>query len=458
MYTLKNLSFLFLLTALVLSSCVKEPIEPDPIKIIPEVLINASLNGTVIDESRIPIENAIIRSGSNTTESDINGVFSFNNIQVNQNGAKISIEKEGYFNNTKVVFTKSNKTSISNILLIEKKVTSTFTASTGGTSTMNGGATVSIPAEGVKLEDGTIYSGDVAVYATWLDPTADDLNLRMPGDLRASNSDDEAVKLVTYGMMGVELEGVNGEALNIADGQSATIEFPVPASLLSSAPATIPLWHFDEATGYWIEEGEATLTGNKYVGTVSHFSFWNVDVPYDFIHINGTITDQDQAAISDLAIQISMNSNGETAYGYTDFDGVYEGYVPKDETLTMKVLDICGMEIYVEEIGPFSDDSNIPTIVISNSSANFLTVYGMLQDCNNEVETNGYVYVNIEGSWNNYIDVDSDGNFNGTISVCDQMEIMVSGVSLDPFSQGTSTVHDIEGVTELNVGTLVTCW
>ena len=69
----------------------------------------------------------------------------------------------------------------------------------------------------------------------------------------------------------------------------ADIVMPVPSEILNSAPATIPLWHFDEDLGSWVEEGQATLVNGEYVGQVSHFSFWNYDVPSNFIHLSGSI-------------------------------------------------------------------------------------------------------------------------------------------------------------------------
>ncbi len=457
------LKFLFFIVLLVLCSCDPEEIvtDPtnDPITEIPTVFITGSLNGTVMNEAGAALENVTVYVAGNTTKTDAYGIFSFSNIEMNKNGALVTVEKEGYFDNSKLVHTSANETSISKIMLIEKKVSSTFAATAGGTTTLDGGAKVVIPSESIQLDGGGNYTGNVNVYATWIDPTADDLSLIMPGDLRGTNDDDEAVKLVTYGMIGVELEGDNGEALNIAEGQTATIEIPVPSSLLGSAPATIPLWHFDESSGYWVEEGEATLSSNNtYIGTVSHFSFWNVDVPYELVHIGGQVTDMQQAAIAGLEIQISLNSNGETAYGYTDYDGMYEGYVPKDEELVMKIYDDCGEEIYNEELGSFSADARISDITISNSSSNFLTVSGILTDCNDELEDYGYVFVELNGFDAKPIITNADGSFEGTIGVCDQMEVTISGISLDPFSQGTSTLHDITGLTELNVGTLKTCW
>jgi len=456
----KMFNFLFLLALLVVCSCNsdldEEPI--DSIKEIPEVIVTASINGSVVNEAGDPMGDVAVYVRGNSTETDDYGIFSFSNIELDQNGALVSVKKEGYFNNTKVVLTNENNITTAKIMLIEKKITSSFNASSGGTSTTSDGAKVVFPANAIKTESGGLYSGNVNVYTTWLDPTSDDLSLRMPGDLRGSNVENEAVKLVTYGMIGVELESDSGEALNIADGQTATIEIPVPSSLLSSAPTTIPLWHFDEVTGYWMEDGEATLSSNNtYVGTVSHFSFWNVDMPFEFIHIEGIIRDVKQDIVSGLLVEISLDSNGETAYGYTNEMGLYQGYVPKDELLKITVFDNCGDELYSGQIGPFSQDEVIPAITTANTGV-FVTVTGVLLDCNMEIESNGYVYVELESGPNNYIQINADGNFSGTISVCEHMQVTISGISLDPFSQGTSTIHDLTGLTELNVGTLVSCW
>jgi ABC-type sulfate transport system permease subunit len=101
----------------------------------------------------------------------------------------------------------------------------------------------------------------------------------MPGNLTGITINNEQKILQTYGMIAVEMEGSSGEALNIAGSKQATISFPIPSAMLANAPATIPLWHFDETIGVWKEEGTATKQGNAYVGVVTHFSFWNCDVP-----------------------------------------------------------------------------------------------------------------------------------------------------------------------------------
>ena len=55
---------------------------------------------------------------------------------------------------------------------------------------------------------------------------------------------------------------------------------------------TIPLWSFNEATGKWVEEGEARLENGVYVGTVTHFSWVNLDYPAEQAVLKGSVIDE----------------------------------------------------------------------------------------------------------------------------------------------------------------------
>jgi len=65
----------------------------------------------------------------------------------------------------------------------------------------------------------------------------------------------------------------------IASDKKATITMPLSGLLSAAPPTSIPLWYFNESNGLWKQDGTATKTGNTYVGEVSHFSWWNCDLP-----------------------------------------------------------------------------------------------------------------------------------------------------------------------------------
>ena len=452
MKQLKTALTFLLLTAVLFTACKKD--DDDSPSDTTETLINGSISGIIKDQSNVPLADVLVSMNTNTTTTDENGFFTFKNVEISSKGSLVTAEKEGYFNNSTFVRSQLNKQNFSNFIMTQKTLSGSFNAGDGGTVAFNGGASVQLPANGIKDANGNNYSGNVNVYATWLDPTAANLAQLMPGDLRATNTANEEVQLTTYGMIGVELESDNGEALNIADGESATIEVNIPAALLANAPASIPLWHFDESSGRWIEEGQATLEGDKYVGTVSHFSFWNYDVPSNFVIIDGLVTGKGRIGIENLTVVITDISNATTGTGQTNQDGIYQGAVPNDVPLTISVLDHCNNVLYTAEIGPFSSDSSIPEISIDDSSST-ISINGTLVDCDNNPVSNGYLYVEY-GAGSSILQIDANGVFNNTISLCSATEITLTGFDFDNLTESTEQSIDVTS-NDIEVGNVQAC-
>ncbi len=136
------------------------------------------------------------------------------------------------------------------ITLIPKKERDNFQASAGGNISIENGAAVNFPVNGIIDEStNAAYTGTVRVFGAYLDP--EDLTLAsiMPGNLTGLTANNEHKILQTYGMIAVELEGSNGEKLNLASGKLAIIILPIPSALQANAPASIPLWYFSDTLG-----------------------------------------------------------------------------------------------------------------------------------------------------------------------------------------------------------------
>lgn len=233
-----------------------------------------SLFGRIGDDTGGALAGVIVTSGTWADTTDANGFFSLADVTVPKGRAVVLAKKPGYFNGARAEVPGSDGTT--RILLrLGKKTTYTVSASAGGNVDVAGGAKIGFPAGGFVTKSGAAYTGPVTVAANYLDPNSPDFYYFFSGDNAGMGADGQEAALISVGVIRAELEGSGGEALQLATGKTATLSFPKPSGM--APPDTMPLWYFDEESGMWTEQGQATLTAAGYVGTVTHFSVWNCD-------------------------------------------------------------------------------------------------------------------------------------------------------------------------------------
>jgi len=423
--------------------------------------ISRNFLGTVIDKNNNPIENVTITVGNSIASTDSNGVFIINNANVNERFAYIKASKAGYIHGSKAVVPSSGTNKIT-IMLLDETVIGTTNSGSQETFNLDNGASVSLEGEYIK-EDGTAYSGSVDVIMHHLNPEDENMSNQMPGMLYAANSQNEERMLQTYGMLAVELRGSGGEDINLAEGSTAEIRVPLAANLVASAPATIPLWYFDETHGYWIEDGQANLVGNEYVGTVTHFSFWNYDAQFPAVNLCINVVDENDNPISNLSITLT-HSNSDYLYptssGYTNENGEVCGLVPSNETLELNAYsyDACGSNtIYTSNIGPFSTDSTITIMIPIQNNPEIITetITGNFNDCDGNPVIDGYV--NLTYGNQSYIDIVDDGNFEITLIRCAGDDtFQISGADYTNL-QTTGEINYTFTTPTTNIGTITSC-
>ncbi|OUR92626.1 hypothetical protein A9Q87_06175 [Flavobacteriales bacterium 34_180_T64] len=417
--------------------------------------ISRTFLGTVKDKNNNPIENVSISIGNSNVSTDSNGVFIITNANVHERFAYVKAEKDGYIYGSRAVVPSSGTNKIS-ITLLEETIIGTTSSGTSETIAIGNGASVSLQGD-YKNPDGSTYSGNVNVIMHHLDPSEDDTSDQMPGMLYAANAQNEERMLQTYGMLAVELRGDGGEDLNLADGSTAEITLPLDASLLANAPSTIPLWYFDETNGYWVEDGVATLVGNAYVGTVSHFSFWNCDIPAEAVNLCITISDEAGNLLSNMNATITSTTYG-TAGGTTNENGEVCGLVPSGETLELNIYnyDICGeASLYSASIGPFTSDSNISITVLDNPDIISETVVGTFNTCNGDPVTDGYVVLTYGGQ--THFESVSDGSFEINLLRCATINTFDIEASDFVNLQSTDSISYTFTTPVTDIGTLTSC-
>ena len=123
---------------------------------------------------------------------------------------------------------------------------------------------------------GADYAGTVTVEAFQYDLTRPN---PIPGDLGAVYQG-KKVRLGTFGAFYLLPRDAQGQPLTMAAGKQADVSMPIQPGQIAAAPATIPLFRYDEGSGRWLDDGTLTRSGNNYIGKIAHFSAFNADTVF----------------------------------------------------------------------------------------------------------------------------------------------------------------------------------
>jgi hypothetical protein len=403
-------------SSLYLLSCQKEFSIDGPTLVVNQ-LVTTNVTGRVVDENNAPVSGAQIQAGSASTSTDINGMFSVNNATMTENMGLVKASFNGYFAGYRTYIAKQGEQAYITIKLLKKQNRGTISANSGGTLNMPSGMQLTLPASAVVYaSNNQPYTGTINVFEAFINPTAADVGMIMPGDLRGIDASNNERLLQSFGMVGIELEAANGQLLQIATGKKADLAFPIPTSLLSLAPASIPLWSFDEARGLWKQEATATKIGNRYEGSVSHFSFWNCDIGQPLVNFKVRLVSSNNQPIRYSTVRLTRISDSAYSFGTTDSAGLARGKVFQNSSFRMEVINRCGQVIHTQNFSTTTTDLDLGTITITNNSNSLATINGTVFNCNNTPVANGWVQLNIGGY--NYRIAVTNGNYSAEISLC----------------------------------------
>lgn len=206
------------------------------------------------------------------------GLFGGENIAIGDYVLEISLGN-GYLPYSTPIKIEAGQLNDLGIVQLMNGTQTNISSTQASTVTLDEKASIKFPINAFKKADGSVYTGNVNVSHRAMNPSDAAFVEAFPGGFTGISTDADGqpleVDIISFGVIGAKLTDDNGNPLNIADGKTATISIDVANP--ETAPLTMPLWHLDPVTGKWVEEGEATLQGDKYVGEVSHFSWWNFD-------------------------------------------------------------------------------------------------------------------------------------------------------------------------------------
>ncbi len=360
MKAMKTAALAALMLCCTLWACSHSSEEPEPdSSVVPgaePTMESRLLTGVVTDADGMPLADVAVTSGEAAVRTSASGAFSLDRLNVAAGRSVVRFSKAGYFEVVRSV--KAADEAAWQVVLCRKSDPddASIRASYPSGQEMRlevGELKIDMPRNGYRLAgSGAPYDDTVTAEAVYLDPNDDDFADKMPGgDLAALRADGSEAQLISYGMVGVDLTDTRGNRLQLAEGSTATVTFPVPEGMESRLPASIPLWSFDEARGLWVEEGAADLQDGVYVGQVKHFSWWNLDYPSEQGAVEGTVRSSAGGVLP--GIKVSVGQITVT----TDREGRYSTEVPAGVTFRVGVKSVnyggYRPEVF-EKVGPLS--------------------------------------------------------------------------------------------------------
>ncbi len=260
----------------------------------PAAAATGTVSGTVVASGTgAGLAGVAVSSAGRSGSTAADGSYTLTDVPAGD-GTVVAFELAGHAKGARIVAVATGATARADARLTPVGATQSFDAATAATLTVPGTpAQVSLPAAGLVTVSGAAATGAVTAEVTPINPAANPAN--MPGNYTAQVVGSTTPQPIeSFGALNVTLKDAAGNALNLAPGKTATIRIPL-ATRSPSAPATIPLFYFNETTGLWVEEGTATLAGTApnqyYEGTVSHFTYWNADQVSNTIRVIGCVQD-----------------------------------------------------------------------------------------------------------------------------------------------------------------------
>jgi hypothetical protein len=287
-----------------------------------------NLVGQAFDEYLRPVANASISVGSRSTETDAQGRFQLNQLD-NTPTILIRGEKAGHWTSQRRILQTGNLTHVQ-LMLRSQPFEHELNAESGGTIS-RGPFFLTLQPNGVLDANNQRYTGVVRIALNGGRPDDPNFGWMMPGgDFMAQDAQGRERMLLSYGFLSAHLQTPNGQPLKLDPNIGAQLRFVMPPSMVATAPDIMPLWHFDETSAIWKEEGFARRSGAAYVGTVRHFSSWNCDWPSERATVKGRYLDCKGRPIMNNPIRVGQ------VMTTTDSDGVYTSFVPSQIEFTVR--------------------------------------------------------------------------------------------------------------------------
>lgn len=266
-----------------------------------------------------------------TTHTDGGGLFSFDPINTKEN-IPVTFALAGYAPNAQVIQVSPGTTATMSVTLKRLDAAKALANAANGGAVENEGNAITLPPNALKSADQKAITGTVDIHITALNM----------GDEVASFPGGGTGSLDLYAAANFEITQ-NGETLQLNADASVTITIKLPAGTPLEAGDTVPLWHFDVASGTWVQVGTGTVVeeeGALYIeATVSYLGWWSVAITIPNPHvIKGHVYDANgQPAAQALIFAVGQDYHAVTL-GVSDDDGAYSVWVKPNAQVRLELV------------------------------------------------------------------------------------------------------------------------
>ncbi len=312
---------------------------------------NVNVTGLVRTPDKVILEDVEVYNDDGVLATSNNsGVVSFS-VAADKAGS-IRLRKPGYAAQTVMLNINDGRADFL-ATLGKRKAAVTVSADVPIDITGTSGAMVSLAAGALVDASGNPVTGDVQLSITPVDVSDDDELGVFPGAFAGTDINGNAAPIImSYGTVEYQFSQ-HGNELNLAGGQSATIEIPV---FIANHPDGTPiqigdsgaLWYLNETSGQWVQENVGTVvasvdspTGMALQATVTHFSWWNHDIAPQLCDLTITPSGLPNDAEVDL---FARTQNNRPRSGSTTF-------LDSGTTVTMPR----GVDVYLQSTARASD-------------------------------------------------------------------------------------------------------
>lgn len=379
---------------MIIISCHKDSIEETIIidDFEPITIYEVDVKGIIADQDGAPIENALVSITDKTIRTDQYGYFKLEDISSGTQGSWLDVTAAGYIATGRRIDVLNSLDIIVTVNMLDIPDEASFNGADGGRINISDEASVTFFPNGIT-RDGQAYGGNVFIRALSISPDDPDLIKRMPGNLVGVTLDNDIESLQSYGMFYITLEDDMGNELQPSVDTKAILRMKIPEAVKSDAPTSMPMWYFDQSLGFWKEEGIAEKIGDFYEASVSHFTWWNIDLPVgDLVNVCITVKgENDILPNTDI-----LYSSPSQQYGVltSNAEGVICTALPRGEVIALSLfIEACDAGIDEAMIGPFSEDQKNIDVTLLTTSDSQIKISGTVRNCDNETINESRVYV-----------------------------------------------------------------